>query len=76
MAILYVDGKEAKFFGGDYAGIQDDRRSLVIFRHHAQSALTEVITIDKVTGLGFDTKSQVVSLNMSPKSDTYFLSCK
>jgi hypothetical protein len=75
-AILYVEAKKAKFFGGDYVVLQDDSKSLVIIRHHAPSALTEVVTIDKSTGFGFDTKSQVISLNMSPKSDTYFLSCR
>ena len=73
--VLYVEDKIAKFFGADYAVIQDDESYLVIVRTYAVSGLTETVTINKEKGIGFDTKTMGMGISGGPQSDTYILKC-
>jgi len=73
--ILYVEGEKAKYFGAKYSIIQDDDSYLVIIRTHSASGLTEVISINKESGIGFDTKTLALGLSGGPVSDTYLTSC-
>lgn len=72
---LYVDGEEANFFGADYQVIQDDKLFLIIMRHYWISGLTEVVSINKESGIGFDVKTLAFWFSWAPVSDTYILSC-
>lgn len=72
---LYVEGKTAKFFGSDYTVIQDSSLYLVIMRHYPLSGLTEVVSIDKESGIGFDTKTLSSGFSGGPNTDTYILTC-
>ncbi|MEK7497275.1 MAG: hypothetical protein AAB657_05280 [Patescibacteria group bacterium] len=73
--VLYVEDKTAKFFGADYAVIQDDESYLVIVRTYPVSGLTETVTINKEKGIGFDTKTMGMGISGGPQSDTYILKC-
>jgi hypothetical protein len=72
---LYVDNNTAKFFGSDYNVIQDDSQYLIIMRHYSFSGLTEVVSINKKTGIGFDTKTLSFGISGGPNTDTYILTC-
>lgn len=72
---LYVENETAKFFGADYQVIQDNDSHLIIMRYYGVSGLTEVVSIDKKTGIGFDTKTLTLSISGAPNTDTYLLSC-
>lgn len=72
---LYVDWETAKFFGADYQVIQDDGNYLIIMRHYSVSGLTEVVSINKSSWIGFDVKTLAFWLSWAPVSDTYILSC-
>jgi len=72
---LYVEGENAKFFGADFAVLQDDFEYLIIMRNYSVSGLTEVITLNKGSGLGFDTKTIGFGVSGGPISDTYILKC-
>jgi hypothetical protein len=72
---LYVDGASAKFFGADYTVLQDDSMYLVIIRHSVPSGVTEVVSINKDSGIGFDTKTLLIGQSGAPNTDTYILSC-
>ena len=73
-AILYVEGETAKYFGGEYIVLQDTKTMLIMMRHYPPSGLTEVVSIDKGTGRGFDTKTIVSSYHNAPATDTYVMS--
>ena len=73
--VLYVEDKTAKFFGADYAVIQDDKSHLVIVRVYPVSGLIETVTINKEKGIGFDTKTMGMGISGGPQSDTYILKC-
>lgn len=73
--VLYVEGKAAKFFGAEYAVIQDDENYLIIVRTYPASGLTETVTINKGKGIGFDTKTMGMGISGGPQSDTYILKC-
>lgn len=72
---MYIDNNSAKYFGSDYDVLQDDEFSLIIIRHYSVSGLTEVVSINKETGIGFDTKTLSAGLSGAPNSDTFILSC-
>ncbi len=73
--VLYIEGVKAKYFGAEYDVIQDTEAYLVIIRFYSGSGLTEIISINKELGIGFDTKTKLLSLSGSPTSDTYLTSC-
>lgn len=73
--VLYVENTTAKFFGADYAVIQDNKNYLVIVRTYPVSGLTETVTINKEKGIGFDTKTMGMGISGGPESDTYILKC-
>lgn len=72
---LYVNGSSAKFFGADYTVLQDDTSYLIIMRKYSTSGLTEIVSINKESGIGFDTKTLTFGLSGAPNTDTYILSC-
>lgn len=72
--VLYVEGEKAKYFGADYTVIQDDDY-LVMVRSYSPSGLTEVISINKEIGVGFDTNTKSFGLSGGPTSATYLISC-
>jgi hypothetical protein len=72
---MYVTNESAKFFGATYQVIQDDNSSLVIMRHYAPSWLTETVSIDKNSWIGFDVKTLTAGLSGRPNSDTFILTC-
>lgn len=72
---LNVSGSNAQFIGTDYTVLQDDVQSLVIMRHFEPSGLTEIVSINKSTGVGFDTKTLASGASGNPNSDTYILKC-
>lgn len=72
---LYVDWESAKFFGADYQIIQDDENYLIMIRHYGVSGLTEVVSINKSSWIGFDVKTLAFWFSWAPVSDTYILSC-
>lgn len=72
---LYVNGNTAKFFGADYGVIQDNELYLIIVRQYPLSGLTETVSINKTTGVGFDTKTLTSGITGNPNTDTYILSC-
>lgn len=72
---LYIEWRKAKFFGSDFEVMQDNQLSLIILRNYTPSGLTEIVTINKETGIGFDTKTLASSISWGPNSDTYILSC-
>lgn len=74
--VLYIEGETAKFFGGNYSVLQDDTGFLVMVRSFAGSGLTEVVTINKESGLGFDTKTKGFDISGQPATDTYILVCR
>lgn len=73
--VLYVENKTAKFFGADYAVIQDDDSYLIVVRTYPVSGLTETVTVNKEKGIGFDTKTMALGVSGGPQSDTYILKC-
>lgn len=74
-SVIYVNGDIAQYFGADYSVIQDDSQFLVMVRSYPGSGLTEVITINKDSGLGFDTKTTGTHIGSQPTSTTYFIAC-
>lgn len=72
---LYVEWNTAKFFGADYVVIQDDSSTLIIMRNYEPSWLSEIVTINKTTGIGFDTKTLSSGISGWPNTDTYLISC-
>ena len=72
---LYISGNTAKFFGADYAVIQDNGVHLIMVRQYPPSGLTETVSINKTTGIGFDTKTLTSGISGGPNTDTYILSC-
>jgi len=72
---LYVNNEWAKFFWSDYEIIQDDNNYLVIMRHYWLSWLTEVVSINKDSGIWFDVKTLSVWLSWAPTSTTYLINC-
>ena len=72
---LYINGNSAKYFGANYDVLQDDSFSLIIMRHYSISGLTEVVSINKESGIGFDTKTLLTGFSGAPNSDTYILNC-
>jgi len=73
--VLYVEELKAKYFGAEYDVIQDDSSYLIIMRSYPVSGLTEVISINKELGIGFDTNTKSLGLSGAPTSDTYLTSC-
>jgi hypothetical protein len=74
--IIYVEGEKAKFYGGNYMVVKDDADALILFRFYNPSSLTEVISVDKKTGITIDTKTMMISANLAPKTDTYLMNCQ
>ena len=74
--IIYVEGESAKFYGANYIVLRDVIDALVLFRFYPPSSLTEVVTVDKKTGIAIDTKTMVISANLAPKTDTYLMNCR
>ena len=74
--VLYVESKTAKYFGADYDVIQDDESYLIIMRSYPGSGLTEVVSVNKKTGIGFDTRTLMFSITGAPTSDTYAITCE
>lgn len=72
---MYVTNETAKFFGATYQVIQDDGSSLIIIRHYEPSWLTETVSIDKNSWIGFDVKTLTSGLSGRPNSDTFILTC-
>lgn len=72
---LYVRGDNAQYFGGEYIVIQDDSEYLVIMRHAVPSGVSETVSINKNSGIGFDTKTLTLGISGAPTTDTYILSC-
>lgn len=72
---MYVTNESAKFFGATYQVIQDDESSLIIMRHYPLSWLTETVSINKNSWIGFDIKTLASGLSGEPNSDTYVISC-
>lgn len=72
---LYVESNIAKFFWSEFNVIQDDDQSLIIMRRYDPSWLTETVTINKGTWIGFDTKTLSSWITWWPNTDTYLLSC-
>ena len=73
--VLYIEDKEAKYFGAEYEVIQDDELYLVIARSYSASGLTEIISINKEQGVGFDTNTKTMGLTGGPTTATYMISC-
>lgn len=73
--VLYVEEKKAKFFGGEYDVVQDNTSFLVTVRFDQFSGITEVITLNKESGLGFDTKTLGRGITGGAISYTYTLYC-
>ncbi len=73
--VLYVEGEKAKYFGADYDVIQDDDLYLVIMRFYPVSGLTEVVSINKEKGSGFDTNTKSLGMTGGPTTATYLISC-
>ncbi len=73
--VLYIEGAKAKYFGAEYDVVQDDESYLIIMRTYSVSGLTEVISINKELGIGFDTNTKSLGLSGAPTSDTYLTSC-
>jgi len=73
--ILYVENGIVKFFGADYDVIQDDSNYLIAMRTYFLSGLTEVISINKDSGIGIDTKTLSFGFTGNPVSDSYIFSC-
>ncbi len=73
--VLYVEGEKAKYFGADYDVIQDDDLYLVIMRFYPVSGLTEVVSINKEKGIGFDTNTKSLGMTGGPTTATYLISC-
>lgn len=72
---LYVSDDAAKFFWADFDVIQDDDEYLIIMRTYEISGLTEVVTINKKSWIGFDVKTLWLWITWGPTSDTYIVSC-
>lgn len=72
---LYVSGDTAKFFGAVYTVIQDNAIHLIMIRQYSPSGLTETVSINKTTGIGFDIKTLTSGISGGPNTDTYILSC-
>jgi hypothetical protein len=73
--VLYIENEKVKYFGADYHVIQDDENFLVILRAYEVSGLTEVVSISKETGIGFDTNTKVMGLTGGPTTASYLISC-
>lgn len=73
--VLYVEDKTAKYFGAEYDVIQDDEAYLVITRFYSVSGLTEIVSINKEKGIGFDTNTKSLGLTGGPTTTTYMISC-
>ena len=72
---LYINWENAKFFWADFSTIQDDQNFLIIMRHYTVSWLTEIVTINKKSWIGFDVKTKWLWISGGPTSDTYIISC-
>jgi hypothetical protein len=75
-SILSVENDKATFFGGDYLVLSDTEKQLIMLRRYIASGTSEMVSIDKDTGLGFDVKSQVISVSTAPSTTTYLLKCR
>ena len=56
--------------------VKDDADALILFRFYNPKCLTEVISMDKKTGITIDTKTRMVSANLNPKTNTYLMNCQ
>jgi len=74
-SVIYVEGDVAQYFGAEYNVLQDDSKIFVMARSYQPSGLTEIVTINKQSGTGFDTKTTGSHVSGLPTSDTYFLAC-
>lgn len=72
---LYVSGDSAQFFGADYIVLDDSPSFLVIMRYYNISGLTEVVSIDKSTGIGFDVKTYTFGFSGAPTTYSYLVTC-
>lgn len=73
--VLYIENDKAKYFGAEYTVIQDDESYLILIRHYSPSGLTEVVSINKEKGIGFDTNTKTLGLTGGPTTATYLISC-
>lgn len=75
-AVLYVEGKTAKYYGADYVVLLDDSLYLIIMRTFSLGGLTEVVSINKDSGIGIDMQTVTFGLSSGqPKNVTYSLKC-
>ena len=75
--VIYVNDETAKYAGGDYAVLQDDKNYLVLARFYKPSGLNETITVNKKTGLMIDNKVKGFGITGDyPDSTTYLFSCE
>ena len=75
-AVLTVEGQKGDFFGAEYIVLEDSELALIMMRYYPVSGLTEVVSIDKDTGLGFDTKTKVAGMLIPTTTTTYLLACE
>lgn len=73
--VLYVENSIAKFFGAEFIVITDNNKDLIIMRQHLPSWLTELVSIDKQTWLGIDTKTINQWISGKPDTTSYLFSC-
>ena len=73
--VLYVEGKTAKYFGADYSVLLDNLSYLVIMRTYGFSGLTEVVSINKDSGIGIDTKTLTFGITGEPNTTTFLFTC-
>lgn len=73
--ILYVNWENAQFFWADFSVIQDDQNFLIIMRHYLVSWLTETVTINKESWIGFDVKTLWFWISGAPTSSTHIIDC-
>ena len=72
---LYVSGESAKFFGADYIVLEDSPSYLVIMRYYNVSGLSETVSINKSTGIGFDVKTYTFGFSGAPTTYSYLVTC-
>ena len=69
--IVYVEGEGAKAFGTDFLVLQDNEQYLILFRSYPPSGTSEVLTLNKGTGVLHDTKQ----VGLLDATTTYVFIC-
>ncbi|MFC1655283.1 hypothetical protein ACFL3C_00250 [Patescibacteria group bacterium] len=74
-ATINVNNEAATFFGADFIVLDDNPSYLVMMRYYDVSGLTEVVSINKDTGIGFDIKTLTFGFSGAPNTTTYLINC-